>query len=549
MPNDAILKLLEDNYKNSIEKIRNGETKTIYIDCDILKKYKIEFNNNSNESLYTLLERKPLETIETFEEIVDILIGGNNVTNTNKEYYIKFDYNGKETKLNDLLSDKIGSLIKTTGVVKGLYKIKPVMNVGVFECRGCMRIYEEKQKTTGSMTEPSLCNECGGRSFRLIKDESSYYNSRKILLEEPIEDLGNKTNPRNILVVLTGDGDFINKVNVGDDYSTRLQQMAEGLIDGFLLTCHREVEVLAHGAGAETQLALPHGINYIVGTNQLRITCNGVVWYEGYQYEELGHKFSRSSTINLLTNINPGDQICAWVVPLKGTYNQGTETFEPDESTVCNQVTWVNEELVSTSTEITIPEGFKYINGKKHLCVSLNGIVLTQNIDYLEIGEFKQEAYKLSFNFPLKVGDVLNVWTVPYNIGESQQVQDSILQLQNDIQYLKNSLIDESKVLDRIDALDNRVEQIILDGNSFKGAVTLASGLPVADYKKGDQYSVAEAGTYAGQLCEVGDLIICIRDFNEETFSDSDWNVLQANIESMKPATDEQIDAIIEGLI
>lgn len=219
LPNDAILKLLEDNYKNSIEKIRNGETKTIYIDCDILKKYKIEFNNNSNESLYTLLERKPLETIETFEEIVDILIDGNNVTNTNKEYYIKFDYNGKETKLNDLLSDKIGSLIKTTGVVKGLYKIKPVMNVGVFECRGCMRIYEEKQKTTGSMIEPSLCNECGGRSFRLIKDESSYYNSRKILLEEPIEDLGNKTNPRNILVVLTGDGDFINKVNVGDKVS------------------------------------------------------------------------------------------------------------------------------------------------------------------------------------------------------------------------------------------------------------------------------------------------------------------------------------------
>ncbi len=340
-----------------------------------------------------------------------------------------------------------------------------------------------------------------------------------------------------------------NILNVGDDYSTRLQQMAEGLVDGFLLTCHREVEVLAYGAGAETQLALPHGINYIVGTNQLRITCNGVVWYEGYQYEELGRKFSRSNSVNLLINVNPGDQICAWVVPLKGTYDQDTETFEPDESTVCNQVTWVNEELVPASTEITIPEGFKYIAGKKHLCVSLNGIVLAQNIDYLEIGEFKQEAYKLSFNFPLKVGDVLNVWTVPYNIGESQQVQDNILQLKNDIQYLKDSLIDESKILDRIAILDNKVEQIILDGNSFKGAVTLTKGLPVAGYHKGDQYSVAEAGTYAGQVCEVGDLIICVRDFNEETFSDSDWNVLQANIESINPATDEQIDAIIEGLI
>lgn len=212
-PIEAITKLLEDNYKNSIEKIKNDETKTIYIDCDILKKYKINSNKDSNESLYTLLEQKPIETIETFEEIVNILLDDNI-----KEYYVKFDYNGEETKINDLLSDKIGTLIKSTGVVKGLYKIKPVLNIGVFECRGCMRLHEIKQTTGGAITEPSLC-ECQGRSFRLLKDESSYYNSRKLLLEEPVEDLGNKTNPRNILVVLTGDGDFINKVNVGDRIS------------------------------------------------------------------------------------------------------------------------------------------------------------------------------------------------------------------------------------------------------------------------------------------------------------------------------------------
>lgn len=211
LPNEAITKLLKDNYKNSIDNINNCKTKTIYIDCDILKKYKVIFGEETNESLYTLLERKPLEIIEIFENILDTLL--------NKdidEYYIKFDYNGEETKINDLLSDKIGSLIKSTGVVKGLYKITPVIKTGVFECRGCMRLHEEKQLSSGGIIEPNMCNECGGRSFRLLQDESSYYNSRKILLEEPIEDLGNKTNPRNIIAVLTGDGDFINKVNVGD---------------------------------------------------------------------------------------------------------------------------------------------------------------------------------------------------------------------------------------------------------------------------------------------------------------------------------------------
>lgn len=211
LPKEAISKLLEDNYKNSIDNINNRKTKTIYIDCDILKKYKVEFGIDSNESLYTLIERKPVEIIETFENILETLLN-----NDIEEYYIKFDYNGKETKINDLLSDKIGTLIKSTGVVKGLYKITPVIKTAVFECRGCMRIHEVKQVSSTNITEPTTCSECNGRSFKLLQDESSYFNSRKILLEEPVEDMGNKTNPRNIIAVLTGDGDFINKVNVGD---------------------------------------------------------------------------------------------------------------------------------------------------------------------------------------------------------------------------------------------------------------------------------------------------------------------------------------------
>lgn len=209
-PTDAILKLLQSNYQNSIDKINNGETKTIYIDCEVLKKYTAEINDNS-ESLYSLLERKPETIIKDFEDVLEALL---NIDI--KEYYIKFDYNGKETKMNDLLSDKIGTFIKSTAVVKGLYEIKPILQTAVFECRGCARHHEVKQINIGNITEPSLCSECGGRSFKLLDGESSYYNSRKALLEEPLEDLGNKTNPRNMVTILTGDGDFINRADYGD---------------------------------------------------------------------------------------------------------------------------------------------------------------------------------------------------------------------------------------------------------------------------------------------------------------------------------------------
>ena len=57
----------------------------------------------------------------------------------------------------------------------------------------------------------------------------------------------------------------------------------------------------------------------------------------------------------------------------------------------------------------------------------------------------------------------------------------------------------------------------------YQGTVTKTSGLP-ATHKVGYVYVVAEAGTYAGQSCEVGDYIICKT--AGTTASDADWDVV-----------------------
>ncbi len=67
-------------------------------------------------------------------------------------------------------------------------------------------------------------------------------------------------------------------------------------------------------------------------------------------------------------------------------------------------------------------------------------------------------------------------------------------------------------------------------GISFQGPVSSTDTLPTVNYKSGWQYIVAEAGTYAGIECEVGDLVLCIRDYASGSASNSDWIVLQANI-------------------
>lgn len=49
-------------------------------------------------------------------------------------------------------------------------------------------------------------------------------------------------------------------------------------------------------------------------------------------------------------------------------------------------------------------------------------------------------------------------------------------------------------------------------------------------YKAGWQYVVQTAGTYAGKACEVGDFVVCIKDYASGSASDKDWTVLQVNI-------------------
>jgi predicted RNA-binding protein YlqC (UPF0109 family) len=78
-------------------------------------------------------------------------------------------------------------------------------------------------------------------------------------------------------------------------------------------------------------------------------------------------------------------------------------------------------------------------------------------------------------------------------------------------------------------------------GNSGGGSSGESSGfsidivntdnpLPNFDYKNGESWRVTESGEYAGQQCEIGDLIICVSNF-EETYKDSDFIVVQGNLD------------------
>lgn len=81
--------------------------------------------------------------------------------------------------------------------------------------------------------------------------------------------------------------------------------------------------------------------------------------------------------------------------------------------------------------------------------------------------------------------------------------------------------------------VDTAINTAIAASNAmvFKGTIGTGgtvTALPANGYKAGWTYMVITAGTYAGAVCEIGDMIICVKDYATGA-SNSDWNVVQTN--------------------
>lgn len=79
-----------------------------------------------------------------------------------------------------------------------------------------------------------------------------------------------------------------------------------------------------------------------------------------------------------------------------------------------------------------------------------------------------------------------------------------------------------------VNAAKSEVPIVIDEDNPF----------PIQSYKAGQKYVVALAGTYLGQKCEIGDLILIVKDYNADSHSNTDGIVLQSNIDGAVTSAD-----------
>lgn len=69
--------------------------------------------------------------------------------------------------------------------------------------------------------------------------------------------------------------------------------------------------------------------------------------------------------------------------------------------------------------------------------------------------------------------------------------------------------------------------------------------LPSTGYKAGQMWRVTAEGIYAGTTCEIGDLIICLKDYVEGSAGNADFMVVQGNIDGAVTGADSSTDGHI----
>lgn len=85
---------------------------------------------------------------------------------------------------------------------------------------------------------------------------------------------------------------------------------------------------------------------------------------------------------------------------------------------------------------------------------------------------------------------------------------------------------------EKLKANDAMVFKGVLDKDSDGQTEGIFDNLPKQDYQAGFTYRVKTAGTYAGKVCEVGDIIIAVKDgpTSSNSVTNDDWQVVQTNI-------------------
>lgn len=225
---DKVLdKTPKNNFKDYIDQFHKNELLNINEGVELPQTIVIDWQhlNLFDKELANMIIEQPKKTLELMQTGLSELTTNKKLI-MDEDVNIRFD-NLEVTQTKHLLANKIGEMVQTEGIIKGILEPSFYYTNAVFECRGCHRLHEVKQTSKTNIIEPNLCTECGGRSFKLMEDLSTHKDLKYIRLQEPTDYLDTDERPRNILVCLTGNLSH----NIVSGQRVKITGILEGEID------------------------------------------------------------------------------------------------------------------------------------------------------------------------------------------------------------------------------------------------------------------------------------------------------------------------------
>jgi replicative DNA helicase Mcm len=163
--------------------------------------------DNFNSTLADMLLNTPDNILNEITQALRVLDLPNGVILD--EASIRIINNPNKLKIRGIRHTHVGKLVGIEGIVIKATEVYPKILTAVFECPYCGHIFSIEQ--TGEYKEPIECPSdeggCGrkARKFKFLVDSSTFTNSQKVRLQEPLEDLQGGDVPHTIDIELESD--------------------------------------------------------------------------------------------------------------------------------------------------------------------------------------------------------------------------------------------------------------------------------------------------------------------------------------------------------
>ena len=139
--------------------------------------------------------------------------------------------------------------------------------------------------------------------------------------------------------------------------------------------------------------------------------------------------YSGTTKLYTSTGSNTDGTITQKVITDTFLTKQAFDEYKNSEDVAeARETSWTNTSVIAQNSIVTIPNGVLYPYGKNAIIVSVDGVVLSNGINYEEVGSAGDFSNQIKFLFEIEANSIIKVWVSAQALvyGSWDFIQDSV---------------------------------------------------------------------------------------------------------------------------